>query len=595
MHSHVRYNAVNAAASEYEAIFNRDTERLADLMDKYALANQRGDRGRANSLEYQIAVMMSESTALGYLLGKRRTLLEYDHYKSKRAASYASFIDPIGEVPSKPLTIPKVKFKEAVTDMLSRDPRLVGSAEEVQKLYSVQRGFAMVRSMSQAITNKVHSVIAKGLEEGIEYGTAINLIAKIGDFDKAYAANVYRTNIAHAYTAGRFKQAADEDVADVVGAMGYVAILDSDVRKNHAAAHGFIARADDPVWAAMAPPAGYQCFLPDNALAGKFTGASKAFYSGKAIVLQTAMGNRISITINHPVLTRSGWKRAGEVGKGDDLVCYNGDVDLFRAFNDRMPSGINPTTREVDDKDMPAIPKNIFDTLAVSGVSSISSDGRPLDFHGEAARFNGNIDICGSYRTLPDGLGTNRFQFTDDLGLIFSGPRSSPVHRIGASNPLFLGSDPTFASFPSGGTLALYDAPIVRAGLSERPFQALCIGLASKSNVVFKQDSGDDLTADTKIIGQLFDAHPGLIAFDKVVRVAQFDFRGHVYDFQTENGWIVAKNIVTSNCRCRTRIVSQFELERSGLVERGGQLPNQSLPEGAHRDKGFVGGHPLVS
>ncbi len=253
-----RYNAINAGAQEYEGIIYRDVSRLGELFNRYALEKQRVQDSDASETKHDIAVLMAQSAAIAYLLGKRRTLLEYDYLKSRRAR-YATFIESTGETPNRPLTIPKVKFKEAITDILSKEPRLAGSAEEIAQIYSTGRGFAMLRSLDTTITQKVQQVLAKSLEEGIKPGIAGDIIADLSGQTQAYATTVYRNNIGAAYTAGRFKQAADEDVSDIVAGMRVITANDSDVRPNHKAFSGFTARIDDPVWSEAAPLYGHNC------------------------------------------------------------------------------------------------------------------------------------------------------------------------------------------------------------------------------------------------------------------------------------------------------------------------------------------------
>jgi len=87
----------------------------------------------------------------------------------------------------------------------------------------------------------------------------VELIEQMGDWSRSYADTVYRTNVATAYSAGRMRQLADPEVADVVRGLRYTAVGDSDTRPSHKAMDGFTAPADDPVWHRVAPPAGYNC------------------------------------------------------------------------------------------------------------------------------------------------------------------------------------------------------------------------------------------------------------------------------------------------------------------------------------------------
>jgi hypothetical protein len=41
-----------------------------------------------------------------------------------------------------------------------------------------------------------------------------------------------------------------------------------------------------------------------------------------------------------------------------------------------------------------------------------------------------------------------------------------------------------------------------------------------------------------------------LVASDKVVKIRNFNFSGHVYDLQSIEGLYIANSIVVKNCRC---------------------------------------------
>ena len=51
----------------------------------------------------------------------------------------------------------------------------------------------------------------------------------------------------------------DEDLADFIVGLERLAVLDSDCRENHRAAHGLCAAQRDPVWLRLGVPAGYNC------------------------------------------------------------------------------------------------------------------------------------------------------------------------------------------------------------------------------------------------------------------------------------------------------------------------------------------------
>lgn len=74
---------------------------------------------------------------------------------------------------------------------------------------------------------------------------------------------IYQTNLQSAYMAGRMK--AQIEAAAFPWLM-YVAIMDGRTRPSHAALNGRIWRKDDPVWASIYPPNGFNCRCRTRAL-----------------------------------------------------------------------------------------------------------------------------------------------------------------------------------------------------------------------------------------------------------------------------------------------------------------------------------------
>lgn len=81
----------------------------------------------------------------------------------------------------------------------------------------------------------------------------------LGPVNPAYLETVYRTNIATAYGAGRFRQLSSPAVIAARPYRQYLTVQDSRVRSSHAVLDGLVfdARASD--WLRIAPPNGYNC------------------------------------------------------------------------------------------------------------------------------------------------------------------------------------------------------------------------------------------------------------------------------------------------------------------------------------------------
>ncbi len=68
---------------------------------------------------------------------------------------------------------------------------------------------------------------------------------------------ILRTNIASAYSAGRYKR--QRETIDARPYWQYIAVLDGATRLRHRELHGKVFRANDPVWDTIYPPNGFRC------------------------------------------------------------------------------------------------------------------------------------------------------------------------------------------------------------------------------------------------------------------------------------------------------------------------------------------------
>lgn len=211
----------------------------------------------------QMAGLLGQTMALSDLYGRRRLLLEMDwavrHQRERFAGLDYAPGSPYFEWQDETPVVPHKTFDEAIENLVTREPRLARSASAVAELYATRHAFALARSTEQNLTEWVQDYINRSLREGRSVPDAAEAIAAAGDFTNAYAETVYRTNVATAYSAGRFAQANDPDVAQVIGAFELETAGDADVRDNHAAAGGLLAAQNDPVWNVFAPPLGYRC------------------------------------------------------------------------------------------------------------------------------------------------------------------------------------------------------------------------------------------------------------------------------------------------------------------------------------------------
>lgn len=259
-------NRVRAPIDEVALLYRAGAPRLTQAILRLsgAIAGSRGreeDRA-ARALRDAVA----ESMILSDLLGRRRMLLEADAVGGNVAAQEATgrrllFREDLTS------TVPEVPFREAIADIVRREPRLARTAEVVAEVYRSGEGFAAANAATVQVAERVQKAIASFAQRGIDTPSARQIVADMGNWSEAYAETVYRTNLSTAYNAGRFQQAKDPVVASVIGALRLEAINDADVRRgrpedhgeNHLAGDGLIASVNDPVWQTASPPHGYNC------------------------------------------------------------------------------------------------------------------------------------------------------------------------------------------------------------------------------------------------------------------------------------------------------------------------------------------------
>ncbi len=277
------------------------------------------------------------------------------------------------------------------------------------------------------------------------------------------------------------------------------------------------------------------CFVPNTKVSGTFLAGSKVWYSGTVRELITSRGYRLTVTPYHPILTNKGWVFANDLVEGDTLFSYSNEAG----------SGM---LSDIDNQDCPITVKNVFNSISMNGSLSLKMVSA-LDFDSDGRFCDGNIDIVSMNRVLPfNGDIENSFQDASNFEFISpDGFRAIPIKTNSAFN-LSIGTIGTAtSSFPSGAQLPLESD---RVFFDTLPFKKLGFGAASKFNTTLGKESRDDPSIAREFISELFDASASKITPDNLVRIVEYDFSGHVYDLQTVDNWILAENIVSSNCRC---------------------------------------------
>ncbi|NMG11138.1 polymorphic toxin-type HINT domain-containing protein [Brasilonema sp. UFV-L1] len=133
----------------------------------------------------------------------------------------------------------------------------------------------------------------------------------------------------------------------------------------------------------MRPPLHPSCVTGDSMiLSDPIKGATRRHYNGDIFIIETARGNKLTITPNHPVLTPQGWVTPQSLKIGDDLISC---IDSERMSNLLVNS---------DNNQRPTVIKEIFTAFSQSSLMSTREvEVTTKDFHDDLGNYNSKVKI----------------------------------------------------------------------------------------------------------------------------------------------------------------------------------------------------------
>ena len=435
-------------------------------------------------------------------------------------------------------------------------PPLLGIRDEVIE-NAFQRSADLIRSLSQRHIGRASDVINRGVITG---KSTFEVAQELSDeFGKSLGQmeTVARTEMLGIHGQASFSQILDMAKTTPGLRKQWITVMDKRTRDDHRDAHLQSVPAADtfkiggyrlrfPRDPAISPTRGsasqiVNCFPAGTKVEGTFIGATSSFYSGPIITIRTKSGLEVTVTPNHPVLTKSGFSPANILRKGEYLIRHS----------DRIPG---PIGGNVNIKNEPSSIDEVFSSFSKFGRHRKICHAR--DFHGDGQRISGDIDIVGTTRELlrdrflstmaGEDISMSKF-FRDlilkgsSMGLAFeSSLRSSGLsfERVGISSP----------AIPSTRTLA--DNSLSTLGLDTFPLEFFSIGSAANIDSSLYKTWMENSSSDSSLIADLFKRYAGFVSIDEVVDVRNDEFSGHVYDLESPYGWLSANSIIFSNCRC---------------------------------------------
>ena len=280
-----------------------------------------------------------------------------------------------------------------------------------------------------------------------------------------------------------------------------------------------------------APEEIINCYIGDTEIKSYIVGAQRSYYSGKMIEIITIGGKRLTVTPNHNILTKNGFVKACELTNLHDLVCH---VEQTKGLMSKISNYINKKK-----------------TLAAKVFSTVSKfwlvekvEIAALDFNGDGRFMDKDVNIVDANRELL----INSVMFFKDRGKFWF--KKSRAQRFLIES---------FCSFHFGFNRVLCATNSIMSFLHLafslgkrhfRPFEFCSIGSPPDIDTSIFKMTSEGYSHDTGFVTELFETYSSLISFDKVRKIRDFDFSGHVYDFTSLTGTNIANNIYTSNCRC---------------------------------------------
>jgi hypothetical protein len=331
-------------------------------------------------------------------------------------------------------------------------------------------------------------------------------------------------------------------------------------------------------------PCRARCVLASTTLgSASVRGMYRRWYEGDFIEIVTALGDKVSITPNHPVLTESGWVDAGALDVGQRV---------FRCAMFDALSYLDP-----DIQGIPSVASEAYDALTNLRHSQRIT-GRLIDFHGDGSA--GEIDIVDTngllgddidailyepfhhlafalsdllrsvslsgdgmlaadffrYRNAAHGLMSAAGQRASTLLTESGHPESCGVMSFALLNPLF--GQPLYDDGP-GAFQRFRDSLDALAG--EEPcdhFIAAHInswmGRFGDQEPTVPQSTPNGIASHDILTGEVARAHAPSSVSVEVIQVNRYRSSGHVYNLDTESGWYSANGIIVHNCKCRWSI-----------------------------------------
>lgn len=387
-------------------------------------------------------------------------------------------------------------------------------------------------SIAENTREMLRGDIADAIEEGWSNDKLAGVIEENYGFSAERAETIARTETAFADSAGNMTAYQESGlVSGKEWILGSEHDLDDDCNENAEA--GVIPLDEDFPSGDQAAPAHPNCLLPDSMVsAGGITASYKRWFEGEIVILRLSGMDELSITPNHPVLTRQGWVKAGKLQKGDELI--------YCTFPGEALALIYP-----NDHQMPAMIQEIPGALLMAGgMTALSVPSSPEDFHGDGA-INGEVEIVWANSFLKNNLEAHALQNFKDKAL-----------RSGEFAGGILDPDSTAAllrkskSAAAASNISRSDLGLPCPWAFSGHFKGMGNALSSNGQLQVVKTVAESAAMAPDSPGNIARRLSGHISLVKLQNVSVCEYHGFVYNLQTLDNYYIAQNLIVHNCVC---------------------------------------------
>jgi len=398
------------------------------------------------------------------------------------------------------------------------------------------RAFNGMKGVTEAMKAQMAHVLATGMAEGRHpWQIARRLADRVDKIGITRARLIARTETARAHRQATLNEfeALEGIVGEEIFGQWWTA-LDERVRPRHREWHGKVYTRE--VLATMVGEP--NCLLGTAVVYSpcRLERTFERFYNGPIVIIETASGNRLACTPNHPIATPQG------------CLLYKGDRLLGCAKSD-IAASVGK-----DEKKIEATIQDIARSFPLSGqVFSSRIANQPRNFHGDGS--GSEVTIVRSDSKLVNGSHPESSEHFRELEFSFGSMED--VFRS-SGGPLLFDLIGVFLS----GSLDVRGFELVRALFRRHfvPFEFFSGALVPDGNTGFFENGHDSGSGDFELFGQRVAGFPSIL-FDEISSVTFINYIGHVYNLQTEKGFYLAVDnvagfqgevnyYITGNCRC---------------------------------------------